>query len=282
MSVKAIFIKKTWILNSTNLRKSDIYMSEIESKVNKVKSLLDAQNLDATQINNLLKELKAQMIKTSFLTNSDSLPEKERIAYRSVLECDAIFHIKTTNIKQFALDIQKLKTCYFNEDSKLAKSENMSLLLSTYLVYLLTQGEIVEFNIELPNYRKIIGKDKYLDYATELLHAVVENSFSQLSNLNVNIPSPLFKNFTSLILDGARHSHANSIERSYKKLTLNELVQILHFENADQAKDFIDQRGWTLKKDNTIKFTHTEEQEKNVVDQAARFVDLAVHLSTIQ
>lgn len=258
-------------------------MSELETKVNKLKSLVDAQNLDTTQITNLLKELKAQMIKTSFLTNNEStLSEKERIAYRSVLEYDAIFNVKTANVKQFALDIQKLKTCYLKEDSKIPKSENMSLLLSLYLVYLLTQGQIVEFNIEYPNYRKVIGKDKYLDYSTELQLAVVDNSFTKIFNLNKNVPSPLLRNFTSFILDGARHSHADSLEQSYKRLTLDQLVQILHFESADLAKEFIEQRGWTLKKDNTIKFTHTEEKEKNTVDQAARFVDIAVHLSTIQ
>ncbi|KAK8863740.1 hypothetical protein M9Y10_011430 [Tritrichomonas musculus] len=255
-------------------------MSELENKVNQLKSLIDAQNLDTAKITNLLKELKEQMIHTSFLTNEENkISEKDRLAYRTVLECDAILHIKTKNVKQFALDIQKLKTVYFREESALPKSDKMPLLLSTYLVYLLTQGQIVEFNIEIPNFRKLVGKNQFLDYSTELLHAVVDNSFTQLFNLNAKVPSPLFQNFTSLILDGARHSHADSLERSYKRLKLDELVQILHFENADQAKQFIDQRGWTLTKNNFIKFTHTEEKEKIADDEAARYVDLAIRLS---
>lgn len=260
-------------------------MSDLESKANNLRTLVDSDNLDKAKITALLTELKQQILKTTILTAEEStLPVKDRCVFRSVLESDAIFHVKTENIKQFALDIQKLKTCYFRETPDFPKSDRMPQLLSLYLVYLLTQNQIVDFNIELPLYTKVCGeKNKFLEYSTQLEEALVDNSFKSLFNLNSAAPSSLYKYFTSLLVDGARQSHADSIELAYKPITLDELIQILHFENPEKAKQFVSDRKWKFNKDGkTINFEDTEEKEKVVVDNAARYVDLALQISNIQ
>ena len=259
-------------------------MSDLKSQVNTLKTLVKAEKFDSDKAGSILKELKLKLLHSKYLTNEESsMSLDERALYRSVLECDAIYNVKISNLKHFQLDMQKLKSVYFRTDSGLPKSEEMPILLSIYLVYLLTQNQIVEFNLELPLVRKIVGQNDLIEFAVNLERAVVDNSFTQLFSLENRSPSPLFKNLTVLLLNGARNNHADSIEKAYKDVSVAELANILHFANLDEAKEFIAKRNWKLSPDGgTISFHQAEEKEKKPVDQAERYVDLAVAISSIQ
>ena len=258
-------------------------MSDFQAKYSSLKEI-DSKG-DTAKALELIHDLKLVMIQMPFLTkDEEKMTQEQRLMCRDILEIEATSSLKMKNLTRFQQVIKQLKSCYFRQSS-LPKSERMPLLLSLYLVDKLSLGQFVEFNIELPIVLSVVPeKNEFIKYATDLESAVLDNSFSKLFALEASAPSPLFNQLTARLLESARNNHADSIERSYKATTIAELVNILHFKSPEEAKEFVQKRNWKLSNDGlTVNFCLKENSKaKPAVDNAARYVDLAVSVSTIQ
>ncbi|KAH0790667.1 26S proteasome non-ATPase regulatory subunit 8 [Histomonas meleagridis] len=259
-------------------------MSDFQAKYSILKEV-DAK-CDTTKALELIHDLKLMMIQMPFLTkDEDKMTQEQIIMCRDILEIEAISSLKVKNLTHFEQVIKQLKTTYFRK-STIPKSDRMPLLLSLYLVDKLSLGQFIEFNIELPIVLNFVPvENEFIKFALDLERAVLDNSFLKLFALESNAPSPLFQQLTARLLEGARNNHADSIERSYKSATVDEIAKILHFKNTDEAKEFIQKRNWNLSADgSTVNFALSESalKAKQAVDNAARYVDLAVSVSTIQ
>ena len=251
----------------------------------KYKSLCEimesTQPIDINRASNLVSDLKLIMVESSFLTTKEKLlPIEDRIIFRTILEYDAILSIKLRNLEEFSRAMDQLKCSYFR-CSDLPLSSNMDLLLSIYLVYLLSLNKNSEFNIQFQLTQRLCGQSKNLEYVMNLNESVIENSFTRLFSLELNPPSELFHQFTLDLLNGVRNNHANSIEKSYERLSINDLISILHFSNKEEAILFSKNRNWILSSNgNEIKFGLKHEYKQKLNENSvSRFVDLAVQIS---
>ena len=238
-------------------------------------------SFDVRRAQSLISDLKAHFVDQPFLTNEEyKLPIDDRVAFRTLLEYDAIVSIKTRSLDEFSRVMSQLKREYFGAQ-ELPPSPRMPLLISIYLVHILTLNSISEFNIEYQHARKLIGESKYLDYVADLYLSVTDNSFSRLFTLELDPPSELFSQFTADLLNGARNNHADSIEKSYATLSIPELAKILHFKKEEDAQAFAVKRNWKFSDDKVIVFDRKEELRSKLTEKSVeRFVDLAVQISS--
>lgn len=235
-------------------------MEEILPKFEELRSLFDQEKMDVARASKLAKELRLKMLKIPFLTpnDADTKPEDKAIL-RSILEMSAEVSIMEDNIKLFLRIMEELKISYF-QHKDLERSEHMEIIFGLYLVALLAQNQLVEFNLEYEAILPLASPDSApLQYARALANAVTDNSFSRIFQLKNDAPSDLFENITKSILDGARESHADSIQSAYSELTIMELAQILHFRSAEESIAFAEKRGWKLNEQKTAVYFRKEE-----------------------
>ena len=126
----------------------------------------------------------------------------------------------------------------------------MELLFSLYLVALLSQNQIVKFNLEYESIHPLLPESDFIAYALELSRAINDNSFAKIYALKSNPPSPLYHHILKSILDGARESHADSIQLAYNELTVMELAQIMHLK-PEKAIAFAHKREWRMNEQQT-------------------------------
>jgi hypothetical protein len=259
-------------------------MTDLAGKYNVLKDLVSKPGRSLPHIGRILSDLKLMMLETPFLTHDEStLSVSDRLMFRHILEINATISIESDNIPEFARTIKQLKAVYYRGTGSLAPSPEMPLILSLYLVYLLTQQRFTEMNIELALAKKLCSDSPFLDFAFRLSQAVADNSFASLCELQRSEPSPLFQSFAQSLLDGARNTHADSIQRAYPVMTVAGLIKILHFDKREEAVAFIEKRGWTIKDGGEIVgFPEQTDTGKVVIDKAARYVELAVAISGLQ
>ena len=257
-------------------------MDLFNQKFEALKNLMETEgSFDVRRAQSLIYDLKTVLIDQPFLTNEEkNLPIEDRVTFRTILEYDAIVSIKTRSLDDFSRAMTQLKREYFNAP-ELPISERMPLLVSIYLVHLLTKNSISEFNIEYQYARKLISQNEYLDYVTDLYLSITDNCFSRLFSLELAPPSPLFSQFTTDLLNGARNNHADSIETSYQTLSIPELTKILHFQKYEDAQAFAVKRNWTISEEGIIVFPRKKEIRSKLTEKSVeRFVDLAVQISS--
>jgi hypothetical protein len=266
-------------------RKSDIQiMDSSDIKFQTVKEILEGSGpRDIQRATSLISDLKKDLLKHKYLSPEEpDQPAELRVRFRDVLEFEALINIRRGRLDDFERSIAQLKWYYFPAQ-ELAPSHRMPLIISIHLVHLLAQKKTVDFNIELQLARTAIGPNEYIQYASDLHESIITNSFSRLFSLEAQMPSDLFQVITAELMDGARHSHADSIERSYLNLTLAELTTILHFGNGDEARQFAIKREWQIADGGDIVVFSREEGEKGKpnVDMFARVVDLSTLISSL-
>ena len=264
-------------------------MDPVEVKFATLKGLLDGGGaFDIKQAESLMDDLKLELIRCRSQTSAElSVPIEQRLRLRDILEYDALLSIRTRNLEEFERAMSQLKGYYFVRSS-LPPSPHMALLLAVHLVSILAseklseKQKVVDFNLELELTRLVVGRDVCVDYAVELHQAVIDNSFSRLFQLENAPPSPLFSHFTSGLLEGARNSHARSIQRAYRTLTLDELTRILHFATKDETREFVMKKPWTLHPDESVEFgATTNANVKSARDMLERAVDLSARISSL-
>jgi hypothetical protein len=259
-------------------------MDSSEIKFQSVQEILEGSGpRDINRAASLITDLKKDLLKHNYLTPEESVLSTEtRIRFRDILEFEALIHIRRGKLDDFERSIAQLKWYYF-PTQELPPSSRMPLILSIHLVHLLALKKLVDFSMELQLARSVIGPNSYIQYASNLHDAIITNSFSRLFSLDTQMPSDLFQHITAELVDGARQSHADSIERAYRDLTLTELTRILHFGSSDEARLFVIKRKWQIAEDGEIVVFGKCEAEKGKVnvDMFARAVDLSTLISAL-
>jgi hypothetical protein len=224
------------------------------------------------------------MLISSFLTSKESeMTISNRVMCRDIREIGASFSIKTNNISEFGRVSRQLTSVYDRSGADLPKSDQKALILSLYLVYLLTEHNFTEYNVRYSLAKRVTGPSEFIEYAGKLAQAVSDSSFTTIFQLQGKMPSPLFQSFANALLDGAREAHAKAIRKVYGQVTITDLIEILHFNEKDQAVRFIKQNNWGVGVDGeTIVFPENEEKGKGVLDKASRYIGLAVTVSSLQ
>lgn len=238
---------------------------------------------DAKRAECLINDLKQELLKWNCLTPKErELPEADRVRFRTILEYDAFLSIRMHNLEEFERAMSQLKCYYFGERS-LPESPDMPLLLAVHLVHLLGSKKLVEFNIELQLVTSVVQSDPFIDYAVDLHQSVIDNSFARLFQLENAPPSDLFNQFTADLLNSARNNHADSIQRAYRSLRLDELSKLLYFTASEETLRFVEKRKWKLSDDGeSVEFGDNDEgRTRGARDMLGRSVDLSVQISAL-
>lgn len=255
-------------------------METIAKLYEQIQPILYSEQYNEDEAIKRIQQLKELMLPFPIFTkDQNSLSPDQHVLFRKILEADAIISIRSRRLPQFENAINQLKCIYFS-DLNLPPSEDMPLLMSIHLVYLLSINKLVDFNLEFQLVHRLVPNNEYVEYAAELHKSVSDNSFSKLFTLENMPPSPLFSHFTTDLLAGARNNHADSIERAYTNLTIIELASILHFNTLAEAQAFIEFRHWNVDSNGLVVFNKKEDTSKQENDMVDRAVDLAVQISS--
>lgn len=261
-----------------------ILMADNYTKFNLLKEEMEKPKTDLSSghVKRLLNDCKIVLISYPFLTpEENTMTQKDRLMCREILEYDAIISIKTKNFKEFSRVMTQLKTCYLLP-SDLPKSTRVFDLLTAYFLRLLAMKDFVTFNLELAKAREVLGDCENFNYSLELYQAILDNSLTRVFVLQGKTPNTLFSILTEELLEGARQTYAECIQDSYNNVTVMELATLLRIKDLNEAKKFIQAKGWKLTENDTLVEFKKLESKKKDIDQAARYVDLAVQISAYQ
>lgn len=225
-------------------------MNSFIKDYNTLKSLYRDDDIkDISRVEQLLENLKIFIYETELnLSLKDRKDFDLSVKFRSVFEYELIYSVKIKNFERFVRTMNQLKPFYFKFKS-LPKSQNMLKFLSIYLVFLLSQGNLSGFYIELQNISDEYRNDVFIKYAIDLCNAFNENSIKKLLNLRERPPSPLFKEFISSLFIYIRNKSADSFERAYSDLSVDEIQYLLYFDKKEDMIEFLKKRQWVLSND---------------------------------
>ena len=258
-------------------------MEPLEQQATLLHNLIENEPNNFEKAKGVIDNLKSILCSYPFLDPNANITAKDSCLIRQFYEDVAIFGIRSGDMEEFERALALLK-CGFLRPSDLPPSERLPLLIAADLIHInsKSKNESSDFHLELEIARSVIGDNDYLNYAEALQQSLNDNSFSRLFDLESKPPSPLFNIFTASLLEGARSSHAESIEKSYEYLTIENIKDILHFNTIEEAEKFADSRGWRRAEENPfiIQFSQ-KEKAKSQENMVARSVDLAVQISAL-
>lgn len=210
--------------------------------------LFEAKNYDKAQ--KLLVPIKIELIKHNLLVplpsntgTTDQLNDL-KIAER-ILEIGALSSLLGNNYQGFENYYAQLRPFYTND--KLHQTEvdsDSTKITSLFLLYLLSQGLISKFHIELESIynsnRFKVDQDKYLQFPVTLERNLMEGNYIKIWKLlkqEQAIPASEFTHFIPTLISALRYEIAKSLEVTYDLIPISNCKSLLYYpqELSDQA-----------------------------------------------
>lgn len=246
-----------------------------------------------TQCQKILTPIKIELIKHNLLVplasnsgNKDQLNDL-KIAER-ILEIGSLASLLSNDYQGFENYFAQLKPFYSNEKlhSKLEINTDSTKIISLYLLYLLSQGLISKFHVELEyifNKRQYnIEKDSYLQFPINLERNLMEGNYNKIWKLlnesDNKLPCKEYKHFIDTLITALRFEIAKSLERTYESLPVSNCKNLLYFpqEQSDSVFQQFCERDleietWTFK-DGTI-FFHSKGKDETSGDNSTAVIN---------
>lgn len=239
------------------------------------------ENEKYIQCQKVLTPIKVELIKHNLLVplesntqNKDQLNDL-KIAER-ILEIGSLSTLLSNDYQGFENYFGQLKPFYSN--TKLHGSEintDCTKIISLYLLYLLSQGSISKFHVELEyifNTRQYnIEKDSYLQFPINLERNLMEGNYNKIWKLlnesDNKLPCKEYKHFIDTLITALRFEIAKSLERTYESLPISNCKNLLYFpqEKSDSVfQEFCERdleiESWTFE-NGTIYFNAKSNDE---------------------
>lgn len=246
----------------------------------------------------LLPPIKLELVKHNLLvptpqnTQTSQQINDLKIAER-ILEIGALLLLLTADYTGFENYVALLRPFYNNPNLHAAGEANTDAtkIWALYLVYVLAQGHISKFHVELEAiYHSpyiAVAHDRSLQYPIRLESSLMEGNYIQIWRLlqdNAALPAPEFGHFTESLVATLRHEIARLLEKSGDSIPVSNCKSLLYFpqEQSDSAfEDLLrelDIAHWLLQ-DGVVHFAtpleHTAASDnsqviKNVLDYASQ------------
>lgn len=183
---------------------------------------------------------------------------------RDTLEIAAQCAIVKEDIPAFERALAQLKPFYFDLENRIPESPYRYLLLGLNLLCLLAQNRLADFHTELELLSpKDIQTNPYLKHPVSLEQYLMEGSYNKVFLAKGNVPSPLFTFFMDILLNTIRDEIAFCMEKSYRKISLNEAARILYLNKAEEVKEIATKHGWKLHSDQAFHFSDNQNKSEN-------------------
>lgn len=216
----------------------------------------------------LLTPIKIELIKHNLFVpttaNSSTADQVNdlKIAER-ILEIGALSSLFTNNDQGFENYYASLRPFYASTAVHQQKVTNTDAtkVTSLYLIYLLSQGLISRFHVELESIfhspQVNVEQDKYLQYPINLERHLMEGNYIKIWKLLQNndlLPCPESKHFTESLINTLRFEIAKSIEKTNDSIPISNCKALLYFpqEQSDLAfeqvlKEQLDVADWEFR-----------------------------------
>lgn len=247
--------------------------------------LFDHQNYADCQ--RLLPAVKVELVKHNLLvplpSNTETADQVNdvKIAER-ILEIGALLLLLAGNDGGFENYYALLRPFYASH--KLHQRESNSdatKITALYLLYLLAQGSILRFHVELEaiyNSPQIsVDKDKYLAYPIELERNLMEGNYIKIWKLLQNdaaLPCAECRHFADSLVAMLRAEIAKSLEKTNDSIAISNCKTLLYFpqEQPDLTfeevlREHVDLAAWTFR-DGRIYF-NSANQSDTTLDNSA-------------
>lgn len=228
----------------------------------------------------LLSPIKIELIKHNLLvplpsnTSSEEQLNDLKIAER-ILEIGCYSLLFVSDYDSFESNFSQLRPFYSCRQlhQNHEHTTEATKIISLYLIYLLLQGRISRFHVELEYIVNTdtfdVDKDKYLQYPIELEKNLMEGNYIQVWRLlqnDASLPCPEFGHFKDTLVNTLRYEIAKSLEKTNKKIPVLNCKTLLYFpqEQSDLAfeqvlKLQLDVSGWEFRDG----FIHFDIEHKN-------------------
>jgi 26S proteasome regulatory subunit N12 len=155
-----------------------------------------------------------------------------------ILELGALHSIHARDIPSFERYCAQLSTYYMDLASALPPSPRHLLMRALHLLSLLTQNRIAEFHAALELIPLEDRSNVYIQHAIQLEQALMEGSYNRVWQTRHSMPAPECAIFLDMLVGAIRTEIAACIERSYRRLPLQELAHLMFFQTRDEALAF--------------------------------------------
>lgn len=206
--------------------------------------------------NNILSKLKLLLIKCNaqppFIQQQQVNQDLLNIGV-SIYEQAIIYTLKTYNFNDFNRYINIIKTYYYDYS---INTNDKTLIMSLYLLYLLTDNQIEQFYIELEliqkyyiKYNELIN-NKLIYYTIELEQYLMDGSYNKI--LNTQPPNPLFNILIDKLKYTVTQRIADGIEIAYNSINVNELKKLLLINDDKLFNNIVNDRQWNIQGSNVV------------------------------
>lgn len=249
----------------------------------------------------ILPPIKIELIKHNLLVPlpSNTKTENElndlKIAER-ILEIGALSLLFLSEYQTFESTFASLRPFYLCPQLHATKEFNTEAtkVISLYLIYLISQGLISKFHIELEYIYNTaffdVENDQYLQYPIELEKNLMEGNYIKIWKLLQNdalLPCPECRHFKDTLINTLRYEIAKSIEKTNKKIPISNCKTLLYFPQEQSDVSFeqalkleLDVNGWEFNDG----FIHFQPDKKNdsISDNAAIIKNVLCYAELIE
>jgi len=243
------------------------------------------KNLNIEKCSSLLRKLKVALTELKFLPSDRGYcSDQEFILARNVLEIGAQLSIVKKDIPSFERYMSQLKCYYLDYSKDLPESPYKQQLLGLNLLCLLAQNRVADFHTELERLSADdVQHNVYIKHPIAIEQYLMEGNYNKLFLAKGNVPAESYNFFIDILLGTIRDEIATCMEKSYAKISFQEAMRMLYFENSKEMTDYAAARGWV--NDKHFHF-NTAKQQEDTADLASgdlvkQLVDYACELEMI-
>lgn len=252
----------------------------------------DGEDYDKCQ--KILVPIKIELIKHNLLVpiyNNTKTEEQinDLKITQKILEIGALSSLLLNEYEGFENYFSQLKPFYTNSKihAKKEHNTNCTKIISLNLIYLLSQGLISKFHIELENlsyYQQFdIENDKYLQFPINLEKSLMEGNYIKiwkLLNNEDNLPCQEFKIFIDTLMNALRFEIAKSLEKSYTSIPINNCKNLLYIPQEESDSNFKQlinelQMNWTF--ENGYVYFNSDDNDEMNVDNSNKIISDVLH-----
>lgn len=250
----------------------------------------------------LLPPVKIELIKHNLLvpltansTTNDQLNDL-KIAER-ILEIGAFSSLLTYDYAGFENSYASLRPFYASHKlhGKNEIDTDSTKIISLYLIYLLTQGDISRFHIELeaiynaPQFN--VEKDKFLQFPINLERNLMEGNYIKIWKLlqsDGSLPCKEYQHFTSTLIKTLRVEIAKSIEKTNDSIPVSNCKTLLYFPQEQPDLTFeevlrleLEVDGWNFQ-NGVINFSQQDPHDSTQADSAQLITNVLNYAEQIE
>lgn len=238
----------------------------------------DKQDYEKCEI--LIVPIKVELVKYNLLvplpsnTQTDDQINDLKISQK-ILEIGALSSLLLHNYDKFENCYSQLKPFYSHPKIHLKKEHNTNStkIISLNLIYLLSQGLVSKYHIELESlsyYRQFdVTTDKYLQFPINIERNLMEGNYIKIWKLlhdETNLPCGEYSIFLPTLMNALRYQIAKSLEKSYTSIPISNCKSLLYISQQENYATFQKilaedlQLDWNIKND-IIYFDQDQDME---------------------